>query len=110
MKKKIYRIELKDITSYIGKDVAIVAAYSNGGEYVSIHQLEGYAKIKKPELPALNKDISINLIGEDCLTIDNGTTNVLVIQEVEIYELDVPTLSRQEAQGLLNEQNHELLN
>lgn len=86
MKKKMYRITLKNNNSFLAKEVAIAAAYSNGKEYLSLHQLEGIAKLKRTEQPATNVNVTIHHIGNS-LCIDDKTESLLVIEEVEIMEL-----------------------
>jgi len=101
MKKKMYRIELKSLDYGMAKDAAIVAALANGnGCDINLIGLKAYANVKKAEYGY--DDVTISLIG-NCLLIDKGTKNLLVITEVEIMELDMPEITAQEAKDLLDE-------
>jgi hypothetical protein len=109
MNRKMYRIELKEIDT-IFTDMVLMAAASNGGNYTPLDKIADAAEWICKKYTTTGQTHSVNRIGETCLTIDKGTTNILVLTEVEVMELDVPTLSCQDAQGLLNDYNHELLN
>jgi hypothetical protein len=112
--KKIYRIELKR-NGTIASELAMLAALSNGGNYTSLKEMEAIVKTQKIQYPASNDGITCSLIGDNVLTIDKETENILVLTEVEIMEIkeeeDIldelnPILER----GLNNPDNHELLN
>jgi len=104
MKRNIYRIELKSIGG-IANELATLAALSNGGKYISLKDMESIAKVDCIKLPTTNTNISVNLIGNNVLTIDRGTENLLVLTEVEIFEIETPMVSVQDARDLLNEIN-----
>ena len=98
MKRKIFRIELKERAG-VAQDIAVLACLSNGGvKYISLQEMEMIAKSDVLRYPSLNTDVTVHLIGDNNLTIDKGTKNLLAITEVEILELveeDAPTLNRQ---------------
>lgn len=109
--KRMYRVELM-ISTGIAQEIALLACRSNGGKYISLTDMESIAKVELIKFPFLNQDISVNRIGENNLTIDKGTENLLAITEVEVLELvneDAPTLNRF-ASGIANPDNHENLN
>lgn len=106
--KTIYRIELISMEWHIAKDIAVLAAFSNGSAIkLTIEELATAAKVRNAELGG--QPFTISLVG-NILHIDKGTEALLKLTEVEVMELDVPTLSCYDAKGLLDEQNHELLN
>jgi len=110
---KMYKIELKSIGG-IANDLATNAALSNGGKYISLLEMEAIARVECIKFPVTTAGITINPIGNNVLTIDRGTENLLVLTEVEVMELDCPTLTRNEAKeildGIANPDNLELLN
>ena len=106
--RKMYRIELKSMKD-IAKEAAILAALSNGNTHIPLDKIATGAEMECVKWPSLNDKISVNLIGDKCLTIDMGTENLLVLTEVEIYALDVPTLDRQ-LEGIDNPENAEAFN
>jgi hypothetical protein len=100
--KKMYRIELKK-TSGLAQEMAILAALSNGGTYISLKDIDAIARTECKRYPSLNDNVSVNLIGEHDFTIDRGTENILVLTEVEILELDTPEMTANEARDILDE-------
>lgn len=109
--KKLYRIELKSVGG-IANELATLAALSNGGKYISLKDMESIAKVECIKLPVTTEGISINLIGDNVLTIDRVTQNLLVLTEVEVLDVDCPTLTRQDAKDILEglaDDNHEHL-
>ena len=110
--KRMYRVELM-ISTGIAQEIALLACRSNGGKYISLTDMESIAKVELIKFPFLNQDISVNRIGENNLTIDKGTENLLAITEVEVLELvneESPTLNRFAGTGIADENNKELLN
>ena len=110
--KRMYRVELM-ISTGIAQEIALLACRSNGGKYISLTDMESIAKVEVIKFPFLNQDISVNRIGENHLTIDKGTENLLAITEVEILELvdePSPTLHRYSNTGIMDSDNQELLN
>ena len=116
--KKNYHIELRERDS-IFTDMVLDASMSNGGDYIPLWKIAEAANFLCRKYPTTGQMHSVNLIGNNVLTIDKGTQNILVITEVEVFDLadeeakDIldelaPTLHRQT--GLLDENNSELLN
>lgn len=112
MKRKIYRIE-QMVNIGVVNDIVIMAATSNGGKkYISLKYMADYVENEKLKYPTLTKDINAELIGDNCLSIDKGTENLLLLTEVEIMELvdeDSPTLNRY-SNTIADETAHEILN
>ena len=109
-KRKIYRIE-QFVNTGVVNDVVIMASMSNGKKYISLKYMADYVENEKLKYPTLTKDITANLIGDNCMTIDRGTENLLLLTEVEIMELvdeDSPTLNRY-SNTIADETAHELL-
>jgi len=112
MKRKMYRIELAS-NNGLAKEMAMLAALSNGSKYIPLKDIEAVAKTELIRYPSLYDGISINPIGDNCLTIDKGTENLLVLTEVEIMELvdeEAPTLNRYAGTGIDNPNFDENLN
>ena len=109
--KLIYRIELASWNKQdIAEEITLLAALSNGGKYRSLKELSEHAKIEAMKYPGLNSDVSINIIGDNVLTIDKGTKSLLILTEVEIMELKQPEISPDEARSILREDIDEQLN
>jgi len=104
MKRKLFRIELKS-NNGLAREMALLACLSNGSKYIPLKDIDAVAKTELVRYPNLYDGISINPIGDNCLTIDKGTENLLVLTEVEIFELDAPEITPQEAKDLLDELN-----
>lgn len=101
MKNKIFRIQLKSMEWHIAKDISVLAAFSNGQEAkLTIDQLGAFANIGKAKLG--DSDFVVSVIGNDLL-IDKGTKNLLHITEIEVIDLDMPTVSAQDARYILDE-------
>jgi len=109
----MYRIEQFVMTGVVN-DIVLMAAMSNGGKkYIPLKYMADYVETERIKYPTLTGDISVNLIGENHLTIDKGVENLLAITEVEVLELiqeDSPTLNRYSNTGIANDDNKELLN
>jgi len=101
--KKMYRIELTEIDS-IFKDMVLDAAISNGGNYVSLKQMEESANYLCRKYPTTGSCHTVTLTN-NVLTIDKEDKNIVTITEVKILELDKPQLSNQEAKDLLNQES-----
>lgn len=98
--RKMYRIELTQ-TNSLSQDVVIMASLSNGsGKYISLQDMESNVKVDLIRFPTTNDGISVTVSG-NVLTIDRRNENILTITEVEICELDKPSLSNQEAKDIL---------
>lgn len=93
--KRMYRIEQFVMTGVVN-DIVLMAAMSNGGKkYIPLKYMADYVETERLKYPTLTGDISVNLIGENNLTIDKGTENLLAITEIEVLELideDAPSL------------------
>ncbi len=100
---KMYRILLTDRDSLF-TDIALDAATSNGFKYVPIDQLAAVANGMCRKYPSTGACHTVNLIG-NVLTIDKGTENVLIIEEVEVVDLEMPQISAQDAKDILAEVN-----
>jgi len=99
-KRKMYRIELTK-TNSLAQDICIMASLSNGsGKYISLTDMESNVKVDLIRFPTTNDGISVTVIG-NVLTIDRKDENILTITEVEIYEMDKPQLSNQEAKDIM---------
>ena len=103
MKRKMYRVELKG-SNTLAREMALLACLSNGTQYIPLKDIEAVAKTELIRYPSLYENISINLIGENDLTIDHKTENLLVLTEVEIFEID-REISSQDARDILDELN-----
>ena len=119
MKKKMYRITLMPNCNGLAETLAILAAKSNGHENkYSLEDLKNVAEGQKILYPSSNEGITCEVLSPNLLHLDrkilDSYETVLIIEQVEIIELDVPTLTRQDAQDLLdgiaNHNNQELLN
>ena len=110
--KKLYRIELFESNAIL-QELVIMACLSNGGKYLSLTDLESIAKGNYVRYSAMGEGITISLIG-NTLLIDKGTVCQLKLEEIEVLEMDCPTLSAYEAKeiltGIADETNQELLN
>ena len=67
--KKYYRITILK-ASHIAEQIALLAAKSNGGDYLSIHELIAAAKVFKMVYPALSGEFTPEPIGDNQLVID----------------------------------------
>ena len=97
--RKMYRIELSEIDS-IFKDMVLDAAISNGGNYVSLKQMQESANYLCRKYPITGEMHTVTLTA-NVLTIDKGDKNIVTITEVEIMEIEKPQLSNQEAKDIL---------
>jgi len=103
---KMYRIELKSMMD-IAKEAAVLAALSNGNKHIDLKSIAAGAELECLKYPVRNEGVTISLIGDNDLTIDNGKENLLHLKQIEVMELDVPTLSAYEAKDLMNEINNQ---
>jgi len=113
--KRMYRIEQ---TKYhgIANDITLMAANSNGGNYVPLKYMADYVKQEKIKYPSLSNGIEVT-ISENTLLIDqttgDNTINLLAITEVEVLELvneESPTLNRYSQGTITDKEAKELLN
>ncbi len=103
--KKIFRIELFSLDCSWIKDIALIAAISNGGKNpdvkINIDGLEFYAKVKRVEWEA--NTYTITRTSPHSFTIDKETVCFLSITEVEVFDLDLPQVTASEARDILEE-------
>lgn len=110
MKKNIYRISLLKGCDTLAKEIAVLAAMSNGHEKrYSLPDLKTVADGQRIMYPSLYGDSQCELIGEHILHLDmkvkDAYETVLILEEVEIIDLmqTAPTLSRYDAQTIIQE-------
>jgi hypothetical protein len=99
MKKRIYRIELTERDT-IFTDMVLDAANSNGGNYVPLNEIDATARALCRKYPSAGKYHTVTLTG-NVLTIDQESKNIVTITEIEVCELEKPSLSNQEAKDIL---------
>ena len=91
---KQYRISLFKGNNQLSQQLAVLAAKSNGGEYISLPELNGIVEAEKRLYPASNEGVQCEIIGESLLHLDKPVSGeelpctVLVIEEVEVMELE----------------------
>ena len=91
---KQYRISLHKGSNQLAQQLAVLAAKSNGGEYISLAELKGIVEAEKRLYPASNEGVQCEIIGESLLHLDCPVRGeelpctVLVIEEVEFLELE----------------------
>ena len=107
--KKNYHIQLSQNANDVAKSLCQFAAQSNSSNYTSLKELEVWAILETKRYPILYDNVTIHLIG-DTLLVDKGTENLLVIEEMEYYELVRGDEEPTDKLGIANEQNHELIN
>lgn len=90
--------------------IDFVANHNSGKVPIDLNVIESYLEAEMKRFPRSNNGTAIKKGNEGELLIsdNNGETHYLVISEVFLYPLlNVPTLDRQ---GILNEEQHELIN
>ena len=91
---KQYRISLYKGANQLAQELAVLAAKSNGGEYISLTELKGIVEGQKRLYPLSNEGVQCEVIGDTLLHLDcpvrgeKLNKTVLVIEEVEVYELE----------------------
>jgi len=92
--KKQYRISLHKGSNSLAAQLAVLAAKSNGGEYISLTELKGIVEGQKRLYPLSNEGVQCEIIGESLLHLDSPVygeelpCTVLVIEEVDVMELE----------------------
>ena len=91
MNKTIYRITIfADACNGISETLAVLAAKSNGGNFLSLAQLKSVADGKAIEYPSLYEGVHAELIGDNLLHVDmkrgDEYRQSLVLEMVEIFE------------------------
>ena len=91
---KQYRISLHKGSNQLAQELAILAAKSNGGEYISLQQLKAIVEAQRLLYPVTTEGVQCEIIGESLLHLDKPVSGeelpctVLVIEEVEVMELE----------------------
>jgi len=91
---KQYKISLHKGANQLAQELAVLAAKSNGGEYISLAELKSVVEAEKRLYPASNEGVQCEIIGESLLHLDCPVRweelpcTVLVIEEVEVVELE----------------------
>lgn len=91
---KQYRISLHKGANSLAQQLAVLAAKSNGGEYISLLELKAVVEAEKRLYPASNDGLQCEIIGGTLLHLDSPVygeelpCTVLVIEEVEVMELE----------------------
>lgn len=91
---KQYKISLHKGANQLAQELAVLAAKSNGGEYISLAELKGIVEAEKRLYPASNEGVQCEIIGESLLHLDKPVSGeelpctVLVIEEVDVMELE----------------------
>ena len=83
--RKMYRIELSEIDS-IFKDMVLDAAISNGGNYVSLKQMQESANYLCRKYPTTGEMHTVTLTA-NVLTIDKGDKNIVTITRLKLWKL-----------------------
>lgn len=94
--KKYFKIQLLDGAGNVSlcKDIVLLAAQSNGGDKPkTLQQLKTVAEGQQMLYPVIN-ECTVELIGDCLLHIDTKIRGeyktVCVIEECELYELEIP--------------------
>ena len=87
--------------------MAILAAKSNGLDTpYPLLDLQGVAKGQILLYPSSNENSTCEIIGENTLHLDrkigNDYKTVLILEEIEVMEIEAPTLSKYDAQTILS--------
>ena len=90
---KQYRVKLFPGSDKLAGDLAILAMKSNGGQWVSIAQLQSIVDSEKLLYPSIYKGYTAELIGDKTLHLDipaggGEYKTILSIEEVDILESD----------------------
>ena len=119
MTKKIYRISLFEHSNNLAETLAVLAAKSNGYEKkYTLQDLQDVAKGQCILYPSSNENTTCELLDNHTLHLDRKVgedyKTVLIIEQVDILEIDYPTLTRQDATdiltGIADDKNFEALN
>lgn len=104
---KEYRIKLFSGADQLAETLILLAAKSNGGQWVSLPQMKNLVEAKKLEYPTLYKGYTGEIIGDNILHLDVPTGSgeyktVLSIEERELFEVE-ETITEEEARNILDE-------
>lgn len=90
MKKTMYRVSLNESNQTI-KQLALLACLSNGREKIDIKDIAGVFRSETLQYPITTEGYTLTT-GHNYLSVDkkegDKMVNVLLIQEVEVYELN----------------------
>ena len=103
---KEYRIKLFSGADQLAERLILLAAQSNGGEWVSLTQMQNLVEAKKLEYPNLYKGYTGEVIGDRLFHLDvpaggGEYKTVLAIEERELFEVE-EILTEEEARNILN--------
>ena len=103
---KEYRIKLFSGADQLAERLILLAAQSNGGEWVSLIQMQNLVEAKKLEYPTLYKGYTGEVIGDRLFHLDvpaggGEYKTVLAIEERELFEVE-EILTEEEARNILN--------
>lgn len=104
---KEYRIKLFSGADQLAERLIILAAQSNGGDWVSLSQMQNLVEAKKLEYPTLYKGYTGEVIGDRVFHLDVPSgggeyKTVLAIEERELFEVE-ETLTEEDARNILDE-------
>jgi len=104
---KEYRIKLFSGADQLAELLILLAAKSNGGQWVSFSQMQSLVEAKKLEYPTLYKGYTGEIIGDKIFHLDvpageGEYKTVLAIEERELFEVE-ETISEEEARNILNQ-------
>jgi hypothetical protein len=91
---KQYKIKLYSGAPALAGELAILAAKSNGGDTITLSELQGVFKAQKRLYPVSFEGSECEIIGDTILHLDCPVSGeklnktVLVIEEVEVFELE----------------------
>ena len=95
MKKTTFRVKLFEGSTSLCNDLVLLAAKSNGSnQKLSLNDLKTVAKGQQLQYPTLNRDTTVEQIGEHLLHIDikdgEDYKTIAVIEEIEVFEIPTP--------------------
>jgi len=104
---KEYRIKLFSGADKLAQDIALLAAKSNGGQWVSLTQFQGIIEAEKLLYPTLYNGYTGEVIGDRVFHLDvpaggGEYKTVLAIEERELFEVE-ETMTEEEARNILDE-------
>lgn len=91
---KQYKIKMYSGAPSLAGELALLAAKSNGGDTITLSEIKGVFEAQKRLYPVTCEGVQCEIIGETLLHLDAPVAGeelnktVLVIEEVEVYELE----------------------
>ena len=91
---KQFKIKMYSGAPALAAELAVLAAKSNGGDAMTLPEIKGVFQAQKRLYPTTYKDAQCEVIGDTLLHLDcpvlgeELNKTVLVIEEVEIFELE----------------------